>query len=268
MSEDGKSLLFEREYSEWGEKLNVWGDRDFEKKIPFAFAGLIQLPSFNGEILQSETRIYLPSLGIWQEADNLIKWNPESLVNAPGSWSPLAYAGNDPVNFVDPSGNASFSANYSNRNRMNDTFITKGVKTTTSLVIGAAYNNAARTTLGLGAGVGELIKNNFRLTVLGTVAGSVGATALNMGVKTVLVGTAFTIGQKIGNVFGATIDTLVDNAQGSANDFFSKMMNRAGATDLLHDVGFGSGSPNFDFRRHSNSSSSVFWNSNPYLIKN
>lgn len=114
----------------------------------------------------------------------------------------------------------------------------------------------------------KLIKNNFRLTVLGTVAGSVGATALNMGVKTVLVGTAFTIGQKIGNVFGATIDTLVDNAQGSANDFFSKMMNRAGATDLLHDVGFGSGSPNFDFRRHSNSSSSVFWNSNPYLIKN
>jgi hypothetical protein len=96
----------------------------------------------------------------------------------------------------------------------------------------------------------------------------VGATALNMGVKTVLVGTAFTIGQKIGNVFGATIDTLVDNAQGSANDFFSKVMNRAGATDLLHDVGFGSGSPNFDFRRHSNSSSSVFWNSNPYLIKN
>lgn len=104
LSEDGKKILFEREYSDWGEKLNVWGDKELERKIPFAFAGLIQHPYFNGEILQSETRIYLPSVGIWQEADNLVKWNPNSLLNAPGNWNPMVYAANDPVNFVDPSG--------------------------------------------------------------------------------------------------------------------------------------------------------------------
>ena len=76
LSEDGKKILFEREYSEWGEKLNVWGDKELERKIPFAFAGLIQHPYFNGEILQSETRIYLPSVGIWKEADNWVKWIP------------------------------------------------------------------------------------------------------------------------------------------------------------------------------------------------
>jgi hypothetical protein len=43
-------------------------------------------------------------VGIWQEADNLVKWNPNSLLNAPGNWNPLVYAANDPVNFVDPSG--------------------------------------------------------------------------------------------------------------------------------------------------------------------
>jgi hypothetical protein len=45
-------------------------------------------------------------VGIWQEADNLVKWNPNSLLNAPGNWNPMVYAANDPVNFVDPSGNA------------------------------------------------------------------------------------------------------------------------------------------------------------------
>ena len=43
-------------------------------------------------------------MGIWQEADNLVKWNPNSLLNAPGNWNPMVYAANDPVNFVDPSG--------------------------------------------------------------------------------------------------------------------------------------------------------------------
>lgn len=110
VSPEGDSLVFERKYNEWGEKIEVVGDKAFEKKIPWAYAGLIQHPFFNGEVLQSETRLYIPSLGIWTSADNLVKWNPNALKDLPGNWQPLLYASGDPVNFVDPSGHYSLSA--------------------------------------------------------------------------------------------------------------------------------------------------------------
>ncbi len=116
----GDSLAFERVYNEWGEKESVVGNKELEKKIPWAFAGLIQHPFFNGEVLQSETRQYIPSLGQWGSADNLVKWNPNTLKNLPGNWSPLLYAGGNPVNIIDPTGHynsdpsdgASYSMTY------------------------------------------------------------------------------------------------------------------------------------------------------------
>lgn len=110
ISPDGKKLAFERTYSEWGEKEKVIGDKELEKNIPWAYAGLIQHPFFDGEILQSETRIYIPSLGIWSSADNLVKWSPHSLKGLPGNWNPILYAGGDPVNNMDPSGHYSLAA--------------------------------------------------------------------------------------------------------------------------------------------------------------
>jgi RHS repeat-associated protein len=274
----GDELLFERKYKEFGEKKVIKSksltreEKSIEKLIIWSFAQLKQLPfDIDGQDLYfSRSRFYSAELKEWLSVDPLIKTRPKNMINLPGNWNPVRYAGNDPVNFVDPSGYASFSVNYSNRNRMNDSFMTKGIKTAASFALGAAYNNAARNSFGLGVGVGELVKNNFRLAALGTVAGSMGATALNMGVKTVLVGAAFTFGQKVGNIFGASIDTLVDNAQGSANDFFSKILNSTGATDVLNDIGFGSGSPNFDFQSsgNNNTSSSDFWDNNPYSSGN
>lgn len=110
VSPDGKKLAFERVYSEWGEKEKVIGDKELEKNIPWAFAGLIQHPFLNGEILQSDTRIYIPALGIWSSADNLVKWSPNSLKGLPGNWNPILYASGDPVNNMDPSGHYSLSA--------------------------------------------------------------------------------------------------------------------------------------------------------------
>ncbi len=106
---DGNKLAFERVYNEWGEKEQVFGDKELEKNIPWAFAGLIQHPFFNGEILQSETRVYIPSLGLWSSADDLVKWNPSELASASGNWDPLLYASGDPVNKSDPSGYVSIN---------------------------------------------------------------------------------------------------------------------------------------------------------------
>lgn len=110
VSPNGDSLAFERVYNEWGEKESVLGDKDLERNIPWAFAGLIQHPFFNGEVLQSETRQYIPTLGLWGSADNLVKWKPNALQGLPGNWSPLLYASGDPVNFIDPTGHYNIAA--------------------------------------------------------------------------------------------------------------------------------------------------------------
>lgn len=106
------------------------------------------------------------------------------------------------------------------------------MKTGTSLAIGSAFNLAARKQVGLGISLGEIVRNRALISTLGTKTGTVGAFALSTAFKSLVVGISFTVGQEIGNLIGAGLDTLVDDAQGR------------GDTSIFESLFFGSGIPN------------------------
>ncbi len=142
------------------------------------------------------------------------------------------YVNNEPLGFIDPIGLLSFRANLERRRKLNDNYISMGIKTATSVIIATAFNSAARKQVGLGIGLGELLKNRFLISTLGTKTGTIGAFFLSTGFKSVLVGSFYTAGQEIGNRLGAYLDTIVDDAQG------------VGKKSILEDLFFGSGLPN------------------------
>ena len=235
------SLVWVRSYSDWGIKNVTYAAseeaQDLEKLCPWSFAGLMELPQLtDSSIYFSQSRAYLPHAQEWANIDPLLLESPKSLQSSIGNFYPTRYANNDPVNFVDPSGYASMLANYERRKEINNSIISKGIKTATSLAIGGFYSVAARKELGLGVGIGELYRNSMNVATLGRM-GTLGNFALSAGIKTAGVGASFAAGQYIGNVIGAVIDTYVDNNSGS----------------FLENLGFGSGQYNttkeslFDF---------------------
>ena len=52
----------------------------------------------------SESRVYSPALREWLSVDPLVRWNPQSLLDQPGNWHSVRYAGNRPLEWVDPDG--------------------------------------------------------------------------------------------------------------------------------------------------------------------
>ncbi len=132
----GKHILFEREYSVWGQKTVHFGAhygkegkgnlrlndalentsaRDLEKYIPWGFAQLLEFgfafenPGTGKEdplaqIFWSQTRAYLPFAGEWLSPDHAVIWNPAKIAAFTGNWHAVRYAGNQPLDSVDPSG--------------------------------------------------------------------------------------------------------------------------------------------------------------------
>lgn len=108
-------LLWERSYSEWGEKkisyaLNIEAKK-LEALTPWSFAHLIEIPGISSadNLYWSKTRVYHAGLHEWMSIDPAFKFNPKLLLEHPGNWRPIEYATGDPLNFVDPSGNSAAS---------------------------------------------------------------------------------------------------------------------------------------------------------------
>ncbi|MBU3948143.1 MAG: hypothetical protein KJ826_07980 [Proteobacteria bacterium] len=142
------------------------------------------------------------------------------------------YVGNNPVLMIDPEGLLSFAENFNRRRQLNGSILTKAIKTTASVAIGSLFNAAAKKEVGLGLGLGELIKNRALIPVLGTSTNTIGNFILSSGFKSIAVGAAFFIGQTVGNIIGAELDTIVDN----------------GSSSFLEKLSFGSGSPNTTYK--------------------
>jgi RHS repeat-associated protein len=121
VSADGKTLLFTRSYGAYGEKsikINAQPSaeqqklaRELEKLVIWGYAGLIELPWKLGEFSDarlyiSQTRVYSPDAREWVSPDSYVKWNPQAAVTTPWDLHPFRYARNQPLDFVDPSGNA------------------------------------------------------------------------------------------------------------------------------------------------------------------
>ncbi|MCJ8155254.1 RHS repeat-associated core domain-containing protein [Chryseobacterium sp. SSA4.19] len=82
---------------------------------------------FNAKELDSETalyyygaRYYNPRLSIWYRVDPLAEKYP--------SWSPYAYCGNNPINYIDPDGNFRLPANATREERRLYTAAIKTIK--------------------------------------------------------------------------------------------------------------------------------------------
>jgi len=109
MNADGAKIGFVRSFDEWGNLKDVLGDRYLEKTIAFSYSRLLQNPVVETmtkeKLYFSDTRVYSPMLGEWMSPDSTVVWSPEKLVSMPGNWNPVKYANNDPVNFLDESGN-------------------------------------------------------------------------------------------------------------------------------------------------------------------
>jgi hypothetical protein len=104
ISADGSKVEFLRTFDDFGAKVVVTGNVELEKKIPFSFGNLIQIPMLNGDVLQSKTRVYLPKVNRWASVDTAAVWSPEMLLNNAGNWNALEYASGDGVNKVDSKG--------------------------------------------------------------------------------------------------------------------------------------------------------------------
>lgn len=158
---------------------------------------------------------------------------PDPTGLAGGDLNIFLYTSNNPINFIDPYGLLSFSENYNRRRLINNNVVTKCIKTATSFAIGSSFQAAAKKSVGLGVGVGTLIKNRGVVPTLGRL-GTVGNFAATAALKSALVGASFWTGQQIGNLIGAYFDTLVDD-----DESFLGI-----SPESLYDAGFGSGIKN------------------------
>jgi RHS repeat-associated protein len=125
----GDSLLFSRLYNRWGVKKAVdFGPNErysleyleeMERELAWSFAGLMHNPLIESKwdrerdedevsLYWSQTRVYAPSIKQWLSVDPLLIWKPGSLSKSGLDWNGMRYVNNDPVNYVDPSGNTSY----------------------------------------------------------------------------------------------------------------------------------------------------------------
>jgi len=136
----------------------------------------------------------------------------------------FSYGHGNPLTKFDPLGlmacdcnKKTFWNNYKSRKNSNDSVLSKGVKTVTSIAVGGAFN-AISTKWGFGAGLGDIVKRQgwkvaIRLhpALGGTLFGTLGNFAINAGLKSVAVGAAFYAGQQAGNLLGAGLDSWADS---------------------------------------------------------
>ncbi len=199
---------------------NILRDSDPGFSVPFGFAG--GLYDRDTGLVRFGYRDYLAEIGKWTAKD--------PIDFAAGDSNLYGYVQNDPVNFVDPEGLLSFSENFSRRKKINDNIVTKGIKTAASFAIGGSFQAAAKKSVGLGVGVGTMIKNKGVVPTLGRI-GTLGNFVATAAFKSALVGASFWAGQQVGNAFGAYFDTIVDDSE----SFFGI------SSESLYNLGFGSG---------------------------
>ncbi|MCK5882045.1 MAG: hypothetical protein KAG61_00030, partial [Bacteriovoracaceae bacterium] len=100
-------LAMMKNYTTWGEidlgKSEVI-EKGIDRLIILDFANL-KRPSIKFPYLFSNSRVYVPSIGEWTTIDPLLLQSPEVFAfDRVKESDGISYAGNDPVNFVDPSG--------------------------------------------------------------------------------------------------------------------------------------------------------------------
>jgi len=127
-SPNGKTLLFQRIFDQWGNKKSVkyTATENFslkfltklEKMIAWSFAGLMHNPLLEQnralqnhpnqtpQLYWSQSRVYSPSIKQWMSVDPTLIWNPNKLSTTNLDWFGMRYCNNDPINFVDPTGHA------------------------------------------------------------------------------------------------------------------------------------------------------------------
>ncbi len=111
-SKEAPKLEFVRHYSAWGLKKVAAKDEvasELERNVLFSFATLREAPGLRSQpgaplYLSRSNRVYSSELKEWMSADKAVQWEPERLVRQPGNWHAVRYAGNRPLEFVDPSG--------------------------------------------------------------------------------------------------------------------------------------------------------------------
>lgn len=127
LSTDAKAPLISRTYDHWGNRTTKLHTKHFngartetdkkkilnlvDRLIIWSFAGLKTSPfEENEQLYFSQTRAYSPNLKHWLTIDPLVVKNPSKLLSQPGNWNNLTYCNNDPINFIDPSGQNIFVA--------------------------------------------------------------------------------------------------------------------------------------------------------------
>jgi len=94
-----QSVDYRARYTPYGASLAPAAE-DAELLGPFAEQSLDP----DTGLVHMGAREYVPELGVFSTPDPLIYREPEACVVEPGACNPYAYAGLDPVNYVDPSG--------------------------------------------------------------------------------------------------------------------------------------------------------------------
>jgi RHS repeat-associated protein len=123
LSPDASAMLWERHYGAWGDKrVYLSGDSpladSLEKATIWSYAGLVELSGDRSEnhgkeqIYLSRSRAYAPGLREWLSVDELVKWDPKTLIGKPGNWRGVRYAGGRPLEMVDPSGRWATEAHH------------------------------------------------------------------------------------------------------------------------------------------------------------
>lgn len=104
---DGSNIALMKNYNAWGEldKSTSSAKYNVEKNIQYDYA-LLKRHNLNSKYLISNSRLYFPAMGEWITIDPLLFSSPakllsQSIFEANG----FIYAGGDPLNFIDPSGN-------------------------------------------------------------------------------------------------------------------------------------------------------------------
>jgi RHS repeat-associated protein len=103
-------LLVERSYTAWGELANTKQSEErsalaklIDRLIRYDFAALIR--PYQSSFLISKSRVYSPEYGEWLTVDPLLLQAPEKFIKKSfEEMDGFSYAGNDPINYIDPSG--------------------------------------------------------------------------------------------------------------------------------------------------------------------
>ena len=99
-------LVLMKNYDAWGflDRQNYISHEDIDQYILFDYAMLMRL-EFNSDYLFAKHRVYNSKSGRWLTLDPLLLDSVETLLdNRYYEIDGLSYAANDPINFVDPSG--------------------------------------------------------------------------------------------------------------------------------------------------------------------